>query len=85
MQGFRRRRRQLGRGPILAQTVHVCGRVGVQLGARQLFGAAGQVIVGAVDHVDRCAHVARKLEDREPCRKGQRRERVAEIVDPASR
>jgi len=87
MQGFRflGGRRSLGRGPIMAQTIQVCGRVGVELGARQFFGAAAQVTVGAVDHVDRRAHVAGELEDRESGRERRRRERVAEIVDAASR
>jgi hypothetical protein len=87
MRGFRfpRGGRLLGRGPILAQTVQVCGCVGIELRARNVLGAASEVTVGAIDHVDRRAHVAGELEDREPGGERPGGERVAEVVDAASR
>jgi len=48
-----------------------------------LSSVAGEVSVVAVDHRQTGAHVAGKVEGRDPCTEREGREGVAEIVDPA--
>jgi hypothetical protein len=58
-------------------------RVDVEEVDRVLSSVTGEVSVMAVDHCQARAHVPGKVEGRDPGTERERREGVAEIVDPA--
>ena len=72
----------LGRAPLMPRTSDVGG---VELRPCARLGPLGEVPVRPIDHLDRGAHVAGEVEDREPGVERLGRERVAHVVDPARR